>query len=527
MLVHIVSTHPDLADRERHLTAELREHGFDVSTTTAGTPTTDDPRLVRSADALVCLVGAGRRHARRHDGSAFGEAEAGDARRFGIPVVGYELDAPTPQPEPGDRHAEYNRARIARFAAWLRDHGRVAPFAATDELVRRAVSDLEDLRATANAHIPEIVRRIERRLRTRPTARFDAFGISMHNVDVLYQVHNIAPDHEETVDAPTRSAGGAGANTIVGLARLGLSTGVAGAVGTDADGRVLLRELHAAGVDTDHLLRLPADADVATGRTLILGGPGGRMSLLSAASANSRFAAELRGRRLDDTLARTLDASRIVHLSSFPDRSELELQESLLDRLGDEVVVSFTPGPLYVRYGASRLERIIGRTNVLFVTERSLNRLLGGDPDAPIEDRVDDVFQWRHTRGYREPLIIVVKRAAGPRFTSDSPYLHVGWGSEHHENGATPDVRPSSSDTREIIDDTGVGAAILTGVLLGLLRGRPPLDCANVGYALGMSASTRFGCRAGLPDRDDVAVQWTRWLRTDTAPSWLQRRPGT
>ena len=79
----------------------------------------------------------------------------------------------------------------------------------------------------------------------------DVVGVGALNLDKIYRVPRIAkPGEEVFVIEAMQSAGGSAANTIVGLARLGVSTGFIGAVGKDSDGDFLVAELQREGVDT-------------------------------------------------------------------------------------------------------------------------------------------------------------------------------------------------------------------------------------------------------------------------------------
>jgi len=94
-------------------------------------------------------------------------------------------------------------------------------------------------------------------------------GLGALNVDCIYQVESILGDRETAADighvAPTPEGkeaepkltgtfpGGSAANTIYGLARLGVSTGFTGVVGDDEESKMLLESFQKAGVDTSQI----------------------------------------------------------------------------------------------------------------------------------------------------------------------------------------------------------------------------------------------------------------------------------
>ena len=85
--------------------------------------------------------------------------------------------------------------------------------------------------------------------------RFDAVGFGALNVDKLYKVNRIAHEDEESfVKEIFEACGGSAANTIVGLARLGLKTGYIGKVARDREGNLLLEEFEREEVDTSGII---------------------------------------------------------------------------------------------------------------------------------------------------------------------------------------------------------------------------------------------------------------------------------
>ena len=85
--------------------------------------------------------------------------------------------------------------------------------------------------------------------------KFDVIGFGALNVDKIYLVPRIAREEEETFVLDVEEApGGSAANTIVGLARLGLKTGFIGKVAKDREGQLLLNDFRREGVNTDGIV---------------------------------------------------------------------------------------------------------------------------------------------------------------------------------------------------------------------------------------------------------------------------------
>ncbi len=78
----------------------------------------------------------------------------------------------------------------------------------------------------------------------------EVVGLGALNIDHIYQVERILDDGESVVNEAVSFPGDSAANTIYGLAKLGVSTGFTGVVGDDAEGEMLVRDFQKVGVDT-------------------------------------------------------------------------------------------------------------------------------------------------------------------------------------------------------------------------------------------------------------------------------------
>ncbi|MDH5783404.1 MAG: PfkB family carbohydrate kinase, partial [Candidatus Bathyarchaeota archaeon] len=97
--------------------------------------------------------------------------------------------------------------------------------------------------------------------------KFDVIGFGALNVDKLYRVNKIAREDEESFVLDFQEApGGSAANTMVGLARLGLKTGYIGKVANDLGGKLLLKNFVRQKVDTNDIIT------ASTGRSGVVTG---------------------------------------------------------------------------------------------------------------------------------------------------------------------------------------------------------------------------------------------------------------
>jgi ribokinase len=110
------------------------------------------------------------------------------------------------------------------------------------------------------------------------------------NLDIIATTDRL-PTAGETIGGGVlqQQPGGKGANQAVAAARLGGSARMIGAVGNDAQGRLMLEALSSAGVDTADVAMLDGDA---TGTALIVVDRDGENQIVVCPGANAGFSLE-------------------------------------------------------------------------------------------------------------------------------------------------------------------------------------------------------------------------------------------
>lgn len=513
--VHISLTHPELREHAGRVVQALHDAGDEIAFATMDSDRPGEIERVRRADALLCLVSGVDEL--RSDGTVPGEWELATASERQIPVLAYALSIADRQASHHGR-AGYSQARLAHFRERLKREVEFRSYHEPEDLHARVLGDLEQVRARLRRAAPEAFRSIHRRLRSHPNARFDALALSMHNMDTLYRVSRITPNHEMPSDFLARESGGAGANTMVALSRLGLRTAVVGAVGDDPVGVDLRRSLEDDDVDVSLLLTVE---DAESGRGILIRDEHQNYLNLMSGGANDRLAEMLDRHRQLERVREAAQQSRIIHFSSFSGSSERELQARLTEALPREAVLMFIPSTLHAEYGADRNEALLSRCDVLLVAEAELNLLLQNLPtrtDSPLVERLDALFQWRRRRRHTSPLVVVVY--GGTKDVDHRDEMTVAWGADAYE-GAVVGDRSFGQAPGWATDFAGARDAAAAGVLYGLLRSRTPTDCANLGYVLAMAASSQHGGRAGLPRSNLVRERWRELMQVHEPPRWL------
>jgi ribokinase len=295
--------------------------------------------------------------------------------------------------------------------------------------------------------------------------KFDVIGFGALNVDKIFRVPKIAHEEEETfVFNFEETVGGSAANTIVGLARLGLKTGFIGKVATDHEGQLLLEDFKQEGVNTDGIV---VSKKGNSGTVAAYVDKKGGRALYVHPSVNDTLTFE----EVNLEYARK---SRFVHLTSVDSKPFLA-QKKLAKELPD-VEVSFDPGEIYAKKGLKALKSIVQRSSLMLPSEGELKMLTGKN--------------WKE--GARMLLkegagIVAVKLGARGCYVTDGKEAHL--------------IEPFKV---KVVDTTGAGDAFCAGFIYGLIKGKDLYQCGRLGNFVASRCITQVGARKGLPRLNEV-----------------------
>ncbi|UCH42679.1 MAG: carbohydrate kinase family protein [Dehalococcoidales bacterium] len=329
-------------------------------------------------------------------------------------------------------------------------------------------------------------------------------GFGAMNLDELYRVQSVLADNETTVGEYQSSPGGSSANTIYGLAKLGISTGFIGVVGDDEAGGLLIKDFREVGVDTN---QIKVKENTKTGKVLGLTDYYGKRALYVAPGANSLL-------NMDDVQLEYLKQTEFVHLSSFVDEEQFEIQKKVVDILPPSVKISFTPGAIYTRKGLNTLAPILEKTDILFANESEINELTGASYRIAARHLID--------RGCRTVIVTLGKQTLKE---IDESQLMM-FEDSNHPRVLSPQAAPSfiSNNDRfanyvadandeyviesaKVVrkkDTTGAGDAFATGFLYGLLIGKGIEECGRLGSIVAQLSIKQMGARRGLPNQNGL-----------------------
>lgn len=136
------------------------------------------------------------------------------------------------------------------------------------------------------------------------------------NIDTTLRVHRLpAPGETVIAQAKTGAAGGKGANQAVAAARAGAETTMIGQVGSDPNGKVMLRSLSRDGIDGSHVA---VDATVPTGSATVLLDDAGQNNIVVYGGANSSL-----------TLTPIINAQEVIKNADFV-LAQFEIPEAVV-----------------------------------------------------------------------------------------------------------------------------------------------------------------------------------------------------
>jgi ribokinase len=293
---------------------------------------------------------------------------------------------------------------------------------------------------------------------------FDVIGFGALNLDKLYQVSRIAKAGEHMpILGVTESPGGSAANTVAGLARLGARCGFIGAVGSDAEGKIMLEDFKRFNVDTSGISVLEE------GRTGVIIGfvdSKGERTLYPYPGANSM---------LEDIDRSYAQKAGFLHITSFVDAKQMLLQKKLVNELED-VRISFSPGDLYIKKGMNALMPFIKKSSVIFLNSDEATDLTG--------------------KKYKDACLTLLDKGAGIVAVTLG-----GKGSYVTDGVKSFEVTAYKTTVR---DTTGAGDAFAAGFLYRMLDGASIEAAARSGNIAASFCIRESGARKGLACREDL-----------------------
>ena len=323
-----------------------------------------------------------------------------------------------------------------------------------------------------------------------PATRYDVLGIGNAIVDVIARTEDdfllkqgMNKGGMSLIDEPRAEAiynamgpaietsGGSAANTIVGLASLGVRTAFIGKIKDDALGRAFAHDIRAAGVT---YTTTPAAAGASTARCYVLVTPDGERTMNTYLGA----AQDLGPADVDADL---VASSSILYLEGYlwdpKDAKDAFVKAAQIAHEAERVVALTLSDAFCVgRFRAEFLHLMRSRTvDLIFANEAELHSLYEtSDFDTAVAALRADIGTAVVTRSEKGCLVI------SPEGTEAVPAFPV----------------------ERVVDTTGAGDLFAAGFLSGLARGADDRTCGRLGALAAAEVIQHLGARPEASLRD-------------------------
>jgi sugar/nucleoside kinase (ribokinase family) len=262
-------------------------------------------------------------------------------------------------------------------------------------------------------------------------------------------------------------AGGSAANTMVGIAGLGVRAGYVGKIGKDGVGKRLIAGYREAGVQFE---TTPTTSGTASARCMIAVTPDGQRSMSTFLGANADFGVADISK---DQIARAKTIYLEGYLFDSDDQKAAYVRAAeLAQATGGQVALTLSDSFCVGRHRAGFRQLAEHQTDILFANEDELLALFE-------TDRLDTALDA--LSGMR-PVVCVTRGEKGSVIQTNE---------RRHLVPAAP--------ISQIVDTTGAGDQYAAGVLAGRAMG---MDWGDAGYLGSLAASEviqHYGARPETP----------------------------
>jgi sugar/nucleoside kinase (ribokinase family) len=263
-----------------------------------------------------------------------------------------------------------------------------------------------------------------------------------------------------------RTSGGSAANTLHGLAKLGMETAFIGTVGRDDLGEFFSKDLQDARINP-----LLSPGTTATGRAISLVSPGGERTFATYLGA----ALEITSDQVRNSFSRDYGH---LHLEGYlvTDQDLVETALELALRSGMSVSLDLASYNV-VEAHLAFVKKIIGEYRPLVFANEEEARVFTGQPDP---------------RKALQVLSSVCHTAVVKIGSKGSLIYHQG---QFFSTGAIP---------VQCIDTTGAGDLYAAGYLYGYLQGLSPEQCGKIGSVLAGKVIEEPGAKIRAAEWDKI-----------------------
>lgn len=272
---------------------------------------------------------------------------------------------------------------------------------------------------------------------------------------------------EKTKNFPrTIASGGSAANTIHGLARLGIETGFIGKIGKDEMGRYFKDDMEQCNINTC-LLESGADSGVA----VALVSPDGERTFAVHLGAAVELAAS-------DMKPEFFSGYDLLHIEGYLLQNYSLIEAACAMAKKNGLKVSLDLASFNVVEAHKDFLTYISKefADIIFANEDEAKAMTGHQP----EDAVHRIAEWCD--------VAVVK------IGKDGSLVKTGG-----------ELFRINADKANVVDTTGAGDLYASGFLFGLLNEISITECGRIGSMLGKQVIEQIGAK--IPEKDWIEIK--------------------
>ncbi len=294
-----------------------------------------------------------------------------------------------------------------------------------------------------------------------PDELLDRLGLAKGGMQLIDEAR-MAELYEE-MGPGLETSGGSAANTMAGLASLGVDAHYVGRARDDQLGRVFAHDIRSIGVGWTQEL---ATDGPATGCCLVLVTPDAQRTMNTFLGASALLGPE-------DIDERLVASAAIVYLEGYLfDRPEAQAAfraaASAANAAGSQVALTLSDTFCVERHREAFVSLVEDHVDVLFANEAEILSLY----------QLDDVDEAAARAAKSTPIVVVTRSEQGAIVHSDGKVIAV-----------------PAEPVDAVVDTTGAGDQFAAGFLAGLSNGDPLERCARMGAVAAAEVISHIGPR--------------------------------
>ena len=269
------------------------------------------------------------------------------------------------------------------------------------------------------------------------------------------------------VDDIIFATGGGGTNTAATFAKQGLKTAFCGAIGADASGLEIVRELKKLSIDTKFVVKKKGKH---TNHSIIISVEGQDATILVYRGAADLLCDE-------DIPWKRLKKTKWIYLAPLGD---VGFFEQIVDFAKEnEIKIAVNPSKQQLQLPEEKLKNILNKVDVLFLNQEEASFLtkISFDKEKEIFKKIDEIC----------PGVAVMTRGGEGVVVSDGKILYSA----------------KSDPTRKIVDTTGAGDSFAAGFLSDYIKFDNNIEKAiQLGLANSAANLSAIGAKNGILEKD-------------------------